>query len=330
VAWEQFALPLAAPERPRVAAQGMPALVVEETPERIAVRGADFRLAFDKAAGALATWHYRGLELLKAGPRLAIWRAPTDNDANTWGEQKAAIHWREVGLDRLVERVLGVTCAQVGASVAQVVVRSRVAAPDRAEGFDCAYTYTIYGSGDVLVEAQVLPTGALPPLPRVGLQLTLPAAYDTFTWYGRGPHESYADRKASAAVGLYSGAVDAQYFPYVKPQENGNKTDVRWAALNEAGGVGLLAVGDPTFSTSVHHFTAEDLTAANHTHEIARRPDVTWHIDHAQSGLGNGSCGPGTLDRYLLWPAEMRFNLRLRPFVEAAAEALALAKEVID
>jgi hypothetical protein len=129
---------------------------------------------------------------------------------------------------------------------------------------------------------------------------------------------------------VYSGTVDEQYVPYITPQENGNKTDVRWAALTDEGGVGLLAVGMPHLEVSAHHFTAEDLTAARHTYELRRREDITLHLDHRQSGLGGASCGPATLPQYLIEPGEMRFSVRLRPFSLQAASPMELSKQVIE
>ncbi len=97
-------------------------------------------------------------------------------------------------------------------------------------GFRHAVTYSVYGSGEVLMEQDVTCFGELPALPRIGVSLTAPAGFEQFTWLGRGPQESYIDRKAGVPVGLYQGTVDEQYVPYIMPQENGNKTDVRWAA----------------------------------------------------------------------------------------------------
>jgi len=113
------------------------------------------------------------------------------------------------------------------------------------EGFACEYTYTVYGSGDVVLDTRVVPSQNLPPPPRIGLQMVLPGGYEHLTWYGRGPHETYADRKEGAQVGVYQGTVDEQYVPYVVPQENGNKTGVRWVSLTDDRGVGLLALALP-------------------------------------------------------------------------------------
>ena len=142
----------------------------------------------------------------------------------------------------------------------------------------------------------------------------LPEGFEQFAWYGRGPHETYVDRKEGAQVGIYRGTVDEQFVPYVVPEENGNKTEVRWATLTNADGVGLHASADRLLEVSVHHFTPEDLTAAAHPHELTRRPEVILHLDYGQSGLGSASCGPGRLKKYRLEPEEIRYRVDLHPF----------------
>ena len=195
---------------------------------------------------------------------------------------------------------------------------------------ECEYSYTICGSGDVVIHVHVLPRGNLPPPPRVGLQMCLPGEHSAFSWYGRGPHETYSDRKSGARVSLYNGTVDDQYVLYITPQENGNKTDVRWVALTNGEGTGLLAVGIDLLSVSAHHFTAEDLTQATHTHELKRREDITLSLDYKQSGLGSVSCGPGVLPQYLLQPQEISYSVRLRPFSDRTASPMELGKQMIE
>jgi beta-galactosidase/beta-glucuronidase len=320
VAWEQFQVPFSTPQAPVLRVAGMPALEMEETADGVTVRGADFGLVFDKRTGTLASWQHAGRDLLARGPLLNVWRAPTDND-RSGGMVRAVEDWRAAGLDRLQHQVRGVEASQVQPQVARIEIRSHVCAPDCADGFDCEYTYTVYGSGDVAIDTNVLPGKNLPHLPRVGLQMVLPGGYETFTWYGRGPHETYVDRKAGAQVGVHTGLVDDQYVPYVVPQENGNKTDVRWVALTDGEGAGLLAVGEALMEVSAHHFATQDLAQARHTYELERREEITLNLDHAQSGLGGASCGPPTLPQYLIPPERQQFRVRLRPLAAGVSPA---------
>jgi hypothetical protein len=191
-----------------------------------------------------------------------------------------------------------------------------LAAPDLPGGpfYDCTLDWRLDHTGDLRVDVQMTPVGEeLPDLLRVGLTMMLPEGFDQLAWYGRGPHENYADRKTSARIARYDGAVRGQYVPYVMPQEHGNKTDVRWAALRNAEGAGLLALGMPTLEMSAHHYTANDLDSATHTPEIPWRGEVVWNLDGRQAGLGNGSCGPGTLPPYTLTAGPMAFSAAFRP-----------------
>ena len=327
VAWEQFRLPYEAPAAPGLPVEQMPALRLATSEAAIQVQGADFSLAFDRATGMITSWRHGGRELLARGPLFNAWRAPTENDAGM-RQQQAERRWREAGLDRLAHRLRELRVEQVADQVVRVYVRCFASPPERTVGFRYVHTYTLYGSGDLLIDTEVEPGYRLPTLPRVGLQMRLPGGYDTFTWYGRGPHESYADRQVGAAVGLYSGTVDQQYVPYVVPQENGNKTDVRWVALTDGEGCGLLAVGLPLLEVSAHHYTTEDLAQARHTHELTRRDEITLNLDYRQSGLGGESCGPGTLPQYLIQPDPMRLRLRLRP-LDGERSPRALSRQVL-
>jgi beta-galactosidase/beta-glucuronidase len=336
VAWEQFKVPYDVPQPASMPISEMPKLKLSEDDGRVSVEGEEIKLVFDKNAGRIQSLRYRGAELVHSGPRLNFWRAPTENDLNTSGEEKAAAHWREVGLDQLKESVSEVRISQPMPQAVQITVHTQITVregavlpqtePKPPARFECEYSYTIHGSDDVILEAHILPYVEVPFLPRIGLQMQLPGGFEQFTWYGRGPHETYSDRKEGAQVGVYSGTVDEQYVPYIFPEENGNKTDVRWAALTNAEGIGLLAVGFPWLNISAHHFTTEDLTQARHTHELQRRQEITLNLDCAQSGLGSASCGPGRLEKYQLKPEEVRFRLRLRPFDAVHNSPMALSK----
>jgi beta-galactosidase/evolved beta-galactosidase subunit alpha len=132
-------------------------------------------------------------------------------------------------------------------------------------------------------------------------------------------------------VELYRGTVDEQYVPYIFPEENGNKTDVRWVALTggpDAGQGGLLACGEPWLSVSARHFTDRDLEKARHTSELKRRDEITLNLDYAQSGLGSAACGPGRLEKYRLKAEEVRFTIRLRPLTSRDTSPMELSRQV--
>jgi hypothetical protein len=296
----------------------MAPLAVERTQDMIVVHGRDFALTFDRGSGRVCGWNFRGQALVRSGPMLNLWRAPTDNDA-----RRMAARWRASGLDRLREVARCLSVEQVDPHV----VRVRVETVDEQVGVTSRYLYAVYGSGDVILEHAVEVGKILPPLPGVGIRLVMPGGYERFSWYGLGPHDTYADRKVGARVGVYRSTVDDQYVPYIKPQEHGNKADVRWAALTDENSVGLLVVGMPLLNVSARHYTARDLAAARHTHELRRRDDIILNLDYAQSGLGSESCGPGVLPAYRLERQAYRYQLRLRPLAGHDDSPIDLSKE---
>jgi beta-galactosidase/beta-glucuronidase len=149
------------------------------------------------------------------------------------------------------------------------------------------------------------------PLPRVGTRLRLAPEHRQLEWYGRGPHESYADRKTGARVGRYRGTVAEQHVPYARPQENGNKTDVRWATLTTEDGVGLLVSGD-ALNVSAHTYSLENLTEARHTPDLEDAGYVTLNVDLAQAGLGSEPFRSTVLPEFLLDEPTYRLRYRLR------------------
>ena len=211
-----------------------------------------------------------------------------------------------------------------------VTVRSHIAPPVLAAGFDCVYTYAIHPSGDVILAAAGMPVGELGELPKIGLQMQVPGWLSTVTWYGRGPGECYRDSKQAGRFGVYSGDVDDLHTPYVYPQDNGNRTDVRWVSMTDHRGMGLLAVGRPTLDFSARRFTDENLTAARHTCDLVEQEFITLNLDYAHRGLGSGSCGPGPRPEYILNPHEFAFAVRLRPFSADEASPMALSKQVVE
>jgi beta-galactosidase/beta-glucuronidase len=307
VAWAQLALPVKAAAQ-IISLKSMSELALRESAKEIAINGEEMLLTFDRRQGTLSRWEYQGMPLLLAGPRLNVWRAPTDNDVHL------AKEWRAAGLDRLIHRIDRVEVIRQLPQAVEVEIEAMLAGYSLPPAFRVCYRYTLYGSGEIIIRTRVTPAGKLPNLPRVGLQMRLPGELDQFSWYGRGPHESYVDKQQSARVGVYAGSVAEQYEPYVFPQENGNKSDARWAAVTDQRGMGLLAAGMPLLNVSVHHFTPEDFTAAKHTFDLCPRDETILHLDYRHGGLGSNSCGPGPLEQYLLKPEEMEFSVRLKPF----------------
>lgn len=322
LAWAQFKLPIETPTAIPIALASMPELCLKETEYTITVTGHDFEVIFDKHYGRISAYNYHGMPLIYQGPRINLWRAPTDNDVHQ------AELWKKAGLNRLMSRVTKLSSTMLKPQAVQVKVSQVLAPYSLAPVCYGDITYTIYGNGDIDVSARISPREDLPHLPRIGIEMQLPKGLEQFTWYGRGPHENYIDKKESAPIGIYSGTVDEQHVPYIRPQENGNKSDVRWASISDLRGMGWLIIGKPTFNISVHHYTAEDLTQAQHTYELIHRDETIVNIDYEQDGLGSNSCGPGPLEKYQLLPKDVQFEFLLRPFSKDAISPIASSKQL--
>ena len=181
---------------------------------------------------------------------------------------------------------------------AGLVVRTRVGMAASDAGLLATYTWTAEGDG-LLLTVGVEPEGEWTiPLPRLGLRLALPAGLDRVEWFGRGPGEAYRDTRRAARVGRFAASVDELQTPYVRPQENGSRTEVRWAALTDARGDGLRVEGRPHIDVTARRWTSEDLDAATHTPELVARDRIWLNLDHAQQGIGTASCGPGVLPQH--------------------------------
>ncbi|OXM87974.1 beta-galactosidase subunit alpha [Paenibacillus rigui] len=289
--------------------QAMRGLQAVETAGAVELRGVDFSMSFDKKKGRLSSFEYNGIPLLASGPQVQLWRAPIDNDT------RQSKQWKTLGWDRLQQRVHTCEFTQITKQAAQIRVKSTLGAPALGIDFTVWTTYDLYGSGDIVLSVRLLPhKKELPPLPRFGMQLVMPSGFDRFTWFGLGPHECYADRKESGKLGIYAGSVQDQYVPYIMPQENGNKADVRWAAVTNKLGTGFFIGGMPTLNVGVSHYSTDDLTKAKHTYDLQRQEATFLNLDYAQAPIGNHSCGEAPpLDSYLLHAQEMAFTFRLKP-----------------
>ena len=163
--------------------------------------------------------------------------------------------------------------------------------------------------------------------------MVLPGEFENMEWYGRGPHESYWDRKTSAAVDVYRGRVTDQYYPYIRPQENGNKTDVRYVALTNSEGVGLLAVGMPLLSVSALQYSIDDLDEGDnksnrHTIDLEKRDLVFLNLDYGQMGLGGDTSWGAVIHKEYTLPArEYSYSFWMCPVSPKTGSPMKMSKQ---
>lgn len=250
-----------------------------------------------------------------SGPRLDVWRAPTEND--TAGPARS---WRALGLDRVHHRHVGVQEHENA-----LVVTSMTMAAGADAGFSTQITWTATTTGGVHLHAEVAPTGQFGlaldrvpyseaefvTLPRIGLRLGLPAGAAVLEWFGLGPGESYPDSSKAARFGLHSASVSDLQTPYVVPQENGLRSDVRRARLAWSDGRSIDIASPDGIGLTVRPWPSEALTSARHPTDLVES-DRTWlNLDAAQNGLGSATCGPDTFTPYRLHPRNRTFSVDL-------------------
>lgn len=289
---------------------------------RLKISGEGFSLAIKKSNGALRDFERNGQKLTEGELVPNLWRALVDNENIVLGTRnldREILTWQAAAEGRRLES-LG--SKQMSDS------HVRVGAKMRLPVWNAEYnvTYDIYGTGDVVVTAEMSSKQKLPELLRFGMQITVPGDLSQAEWYGRGPYESYPDRKSSALVGRYDMPVQKLHFPYIRPQENGNRTDVRWASLTNARGAGLLVVGQPLMQFSASHYSQRTLERARHDYQLQWQRNVTLNIDGRQRGVGGiNSWGSRPLAKYRLRDNEYQYQFRLTGIAQGE-DPFAIAK----
>ncbi|MDR0536487.1 MAG: DUF4981 domain-containing protein [Tannerellaceae bacterium] len=263
----------------------------------IARNGIEYRFAARPGfRGPLTGIRKDGKNLIQSLPRLNFWRAPTDNDFGS-NEQRLLRVWDAAGQN--IHYTL--TSVNADADYAIFVYDAKPAGIEAR----VALNYIVSPDGSLAIFAQYKAEGRLmPEMMRFGMIMSLPGEYDNFTWYGRGPHENYVDRNADAFMGIWSGKVSEQAFPYYRPQETGNKTDVRWLTLKNADGHGIRIKGHQPLSVSALNNYPEDFDPGltkkqQHSTDIIPRPETVLSVDLFQRGVaGLNSWGARPLDKY--------------------------------
>ena len=320
IAWEQFVLrewgfsKAALPQ-----AEGQ--MNVKESDSMYVVSGKDFKVEFGRSEGAVLTYYRNGQSVMTSGPSLDFWRTPIDNDGSAnsvrYESGKMVVDgrggrliklWDRTGYPYIKRKVEETSCrSEDGAAV--ISVRSHITVTKENMGFRVVETYVFNAAGDFSLHSRIEPYGELPEVARVGYEVRLPESFDRFSWYGKGPHEAYSDRKDGARFGVYSGTVDEMFVNYIYPQENGNRYDVRRASLQERPGQGWTVTSDHPLQTSVRYYTNMNMAEAMHPFMLRKSGDVIWHLNHLMAPVGNESCGGKPLEKYVLRPRVWDFTL---------------------
>lgn len=320
IAFEQFELKETPDEaQPAIEVSDDAKITTEEKENLYTISGTQgedsFTVTFDKETGYITEYTVNGETLLTEGPKPNYFRARISNDPNFTDAMKDAAENFEV------------TAFDVDAKekVVNIHVDGTIPTLDSPNSMD----YTIYANGDIVVTNTFTPAAnsAVGDIARVGMKMSVPQKYQNVTYYGRGPEDNYIDRRTGSKIGVYRSTVEemSESSKVVRPQEFGNRTDVRWTALtDETSGKGLMIAAKDTMETSALHYDAKDIYKVwnnyGHPYEVPRTEDTIVTVDYAQRGLGNASCGPGPLGQYILNPGKTyTHTFRISPITQESA-----------
>ena len=323
-AWDQFEMPWSVPALP-AASDGK--IVVTDKAGSMIITGNNFSYTFDKTTGNLSSLLYNGTELISRGPLMNVWRAPLANDMDLWTSWRAGLpdtrpdlgefpagSWYTYGFDQLKYELDEIQITGQNPHQVVVEVLKHAEGSSYRTAFDSKFTYSIDASGIITVRHTITPQGEMPRwIPKVGCEWMLNGNLQQVRWYGRGPFETYPDRKTGAKFGTYQSTVQDMYEPYLMPQDYGNRTDVSRVIMQTADGTGIeFSATDTPFCFSAKPYTTNNLSRARYPYQLQPQPDITFDLDYAVSGVGGTAVS--VLDRYRVTPVQYTFSYRVRPF----------------
>lgn len=281
-------------------------ITLNENARVVSILGSRFSLDFDLNTADIISYKYDGTEMLSSSPRLSFSRAATDNDREDRNGLRAWMHLTDQSLSREVAAV-NYRKTLDGAVVFDVMVRYKDLSGSTM--FDVKQTVAVLSTADVLVETEVIAANSIKTLPRVGYSMSVPTSLDTVRWFGL-ENESYIDRRSHGSIGTHSKYVPHFSYEYDRPQESGNRADVRWLSL-DGGGVGLFVdMVDTVFNFSVGPYTDEQLSSGR----LSKNNFNVLHADFKMAGVGSSTAGYAITDHALIKDKRFSFVLHLRAF----------------
>lgn len=303
-------------------------LQAEQFETTLTITGANFVVVFDTVRGTLLKLIRDGQTILERGPKFTLWRAPISNDMEIIDEMKKRdfLH--------LEHEIVSSFDWKESEQAVQVTVKTINSTTNSAWHYKCTYSYTIYGSGDILFNLEGTPSGKIDNapamLPRLGISMHVNKDLNQVKYLGRGPRENYVDSKEAGYLGVYDSTVADMFTNYVVPQANGNRMDTRWVALTDDRDQGIFIAEEEGFNFSTSYYEEFDLDNAKHTCDLKERDYVVVNIDYKQNALGSYSCGQWQLEKYRTTFEKFNLSFRLTGFNGKEIDAVALSHEVIQ
>ena len=289
--------------------------IVKETDELLNIEGENFSYIFNKFYGTFESLKINGAEMLADKIKLSVWRAPTDNDRKIkykWGLIDGDTRSGE-NMNFAKTKVYSVEITEKTSECVVIEVKNSLCAVARSPLIKSVIRYAIKNSGDIIVDTVSDVREDAIWLPRFGFEIIMPEGNEYIEYFGMGPDENYVDLRHHVRMGHYKSTVNDQYMPYIMPQEHGNHYGVKWAAVYDNKGRGLMFKTDNQFEFNASHFTSMDLTEAKHTNELKKRKETIVRIDYKVSGVGSGSCGPELIEKYRLKEKHIEFSFSFKP-----------------
>ena len=281
------------------------AIEVEETEQKLIVKGARFCYTYDKLHGIFGPLEADGKVLLDRPMEVNVWRAPTDND------RIISVEWQKARYHQTTTRAYTTEYAVTDAGV-EIYSKMALLAITVQRLMDIDAVWKIDADGRISVKMDVVKNPELPELPRFGLRIFLKKEMDQLEYYGIGPQESYIDKCKAGSHGIYTGSVTDQQEDYIKPQENGSHTDCDYVIV-KGSGLGIAAYGAKSFAFNISAYTQEELTEKAHNYELEPCESTVLCLDYKQNGIGSQSCGPRLKEKYRFDEESFTFEMNLNP-----------------
>lgn len=311
----QFALPTDADSLPGKTASDIENVTFKESTSQLIINGKNFDVALDKATGRIVSYKLGGNEVLDGALSPNFYRAYIDNDIHKKADAETFRY--NIDRDSVKASAFEFSALEYGGKTKGVKVSTTLEYPTVSSSLDL--TYYILGSGEIKIDFSFNAGVKYPP--KLGSLLVLDKGYDTLSYFGRGPFENYSDRNRAADIGFYTTTVDDMFVDYIRPNDNGNRTDVKYAVINGADKeYGIIFAGEGnTLSVSASHYLPEGINRIRHLYQCTKLDSTVLNIDYKVEGVGSGSCFYDALEQYKIPGGKHTWSYSIRPFKNSDA-----------